>query len=280
MTPSRLREWLDGTRKRVLWLEYDAYARHVFANGAADWWSQSTRYATTMIQARRAIKTEVVTQDIAAPGFAIAPRGNDPLASCKLALQDPAGVRFIDDSVDALVHQLGGHVDLVLRVAVPLDLLRQVGAESAPSFDDLDEISAAIVAIVRHCAEKPIAGLLLTRNLDLPLTTDEQEAYAPLLHAAKHYGWVTCVQTTESVIQRSAADWSDIDIVLCEDFSHAQLAASNSTGNKFGGGLPKPTWAQPAAALAASDALWFGTIPPQAKPEFVLARCASLGLTP
>jgi hypothetical protein len=274
MAESRLRGFLNGTRQRVLWLEYDQYARQVFANAAADWWTQSTRFATTMIQARKAIHTEVVSFDLAAPGMAVTTPGEDPVALCKSALQHPEGWRFINDCCDALAHQLSTQVDLVLRVPVPLDLLRRAGAID-PGFDELDEIATTILATVRRCADKPIAGLLLTREADTPVSADEQDAYAPLIHAAKHYGWLACLQSTLATAEANAAQLADLDLVLCPELSTMQLQTLNRTPPKFGGGLPSVIWSSHDTPTT-GNALLFGVIPADAKPETVLARCAEL----
>ncbi|MSR14208.1 MAG: hypothetical protein EXR86_06505 [Gammaproteobacteria bacterium] len=277
--PTRLRELLSGTRQRLLWLEYDEYARQVFANGASDWLTQSGRFSTTMIQARKALKTEVVSLDIAAPGMAAVTRAAEPLATCLNALADPIARRFVGDCIDALAHQLGSQVDLVLRVPSPLDLLRQVGGGAEASFDELDEVGAALVASVRQFAEKPISGLLLTRSVDTAMTRDEQDAYSPLLQAAKHYSWVTCLQCTESVVSAAAAQWSEVDLVLCAALSRAQVTDLNTRGLKFGGGLAQNIWSDRGHSLEKIEAtLLFGTVPSDANPETVLARCSSLAV--
>ncbi|MGH8597063.1 MAG: hypothetical protein ACREXT_10445 [Gammaproteobacteria bacterium] len=273
MKESRLQAWLCGARERVIWLEYDRYAHRVFANAAQDWWRNATRFATTMIQAHRAIPSEVLTIDIAQPGFASATDAGDPVSTCKRALQDPASLRFIHEVCDALAHQLDRQCDLVLRVPAPADLLRLAGQEGESSFDDLDEIGTQILSLVRPFAEKPLAGLLLTRAAEFPLSADEQDAYAPLARASRHYGWVSCLQYTEPSAA-TANDWTDLDLVLCTELTIIDLLRINAPRRKFGGGLPHSSWA--GGQNAAASGLLFGTIPREGNPEQIFARCADL----
>ncbi len=277
MPPRILRDYLQGARGRVLWLEFDAYAHRVFANSASDWLTQATRYANTVIQARKAIKTEVLTIDIAAAGLAAANSLDDPLTRGKNVLTDPAALRYTTECIDAVLHKLGDEVDLVLRVPTPRDLLLACGADGSPDFDALDDISTAITTALRGFSDKTIAGLLLTRTANEPLSADEIDAYAPLSNAAHHYGWVTCMAVSPALLENPAAAIDGIDLRLCGELSLARVRELRGAGRGIGGGLPAAVWAA-VGALPAPEVgdLLFGTIPPEANPETVLANCAAL----
>lgn len=277
MSPRILRNFLAGARARVVWIEYDAYAHRVFANSAGDWLTQSTRYANTMIQARKAIRTDVLSVDLSAAGLAAAGGvGEDPVARCKAVLTDAAAQRYSMDCVEAIIHTLGEEVDLVLRVRAPRDLLLACGGDDIPDFDVLDDVGTTMVAVLRAFADKPVAGLLLTRASADALSVDEVDAYGPLWNAAHHYGWVTGLAAPSSLLDGSS-DLDGIDLLLCADLAHAGLCETRGGEVKVGGGLPVDVWRRADAMPTAQDGdLLFGNIPADANPETVLANCAIL----
>jgi hypothetical protein len=273
MAPKLLRSFLEGARERVLWIEYDAYAHRVFANSASDWLTQATRYANTVVQARKALKTDVLTVDIAAAGLAAVTTGS-PVERCKAVLADSTARRYISECIDAVLHKLGDDVDLVLRVPAPGDLLRACGSEDEPEFDALDDVGTAMVAALRAYSDKAIAGLLLTRAATMPLSADEIDAYGPVLNAAHHYGWVTCMAVSPALLMANSAKIEDVDLVLCADLPVAQLPLG---GRGVGGGLGSALWAVTGGMpVPPAGKVLFGTIPAAANPETVLANCAAL----
>ena len=276
MPPKILRNYLEGARDRVLWLEFDHYAQRVFANSASDWLTQATRYANTVIQARKAIKTDVLTIDIAAAGLAGTIVGEDPVARCQHVLSDASALRYTAECIDAVLHKLGDEVDLVLRVPTPRDLLQACGSDEEPDFDALDNVSTAIATALRGFSDKTIAGLLLTRKADAPFSADEADAYAPILNTAHHYGWVTCMAVACALLENPAAI-EGIDLRLCGELPVLQVRELRCAGRGIGGGLPAAVWsAVGALPTPAAGDLLFGTIPPEANPETVLANCAAL----
>jgi len=277
MAAGVLRGFLDGTRAGALWLEYDAYAHRVFANCAPDWLSQATRFATTMVQAHKAIRSDVITVDIAAAALAAAPTGDDPVARCRAALGDSVAQRFTADCIDAVLHKLGGEIDLVLRVPSPRDLLARCGATEEPDFDLLDDVATAIVAGLRAHADREIAGLLLTRESLDALTPDEADAHGPIFNAAHHYGWVTCLALPGALVEGGATRVEDVDLVLCGQLALTRIRTLRGHGRALGGGLPSEVWTTTGEVPARETGdLLFGVIPADANPETVLARCATL----
>ncbi|MGE0335618.1 MAG: hypothetical protein AB7O21_07950 [Gammaproteobacteria bacterium] len=277
MAAGVLRGYLDGTRAGALWLEYDSYAQRVFANGAADWLSQPSRFANTMVQARKAIRSDVVTVDITAAALASMPAGDDPVERCRMALGDEAGRRFAADCIDAILHKLAREIDLVLRVPSPRNLLMRCGQEGEPDFDQLDEVATAIVSSLRTHADRNIGGLLLTRDSSAPLSADEADAHGPVLNAAHHYGWVTCLSLPGVLVAGGTVEVDDVDLLLCGDLPQARIRALRGQGRALGGGIPPALWsATGEVPTRAADDLLFGVVPVDANPETVLARCASL----
>ncbi len=277
MGPRVLQQYLDGAREHVVWIEYDRYAHRVFANSATDWLTQSIRYANTIIQARKAIPTEVLTVDIVAAGLAARHRALEPIAEASAVLADGNACRYTAECLDALLHKLGETVDIVLRVPVPADLLAACGAQGRSDFEAMDEISTAMVAALRVYSDKPIAGLLLVRASTEPLSVDEADAYGPLLNAAHHYGWVTCMALDAALIGPGVALPEGVDVLLCADLSLARVRECQVAGTRVGGGLAAAGWTIPGGLSAALPGdLLFGIIPEAANPETVLANCATL----
>ena len=264
-----LKAWLSGTRAGVLWLEYDDYAGRVFAGAPADWLGQAVRFANTLGQARKVVRTHVLTVDLTASGLARAAAEGAPAERATQALADAAARAFGAEVVDALAHKFAGDTDLVLKVASPRDLLRRCGATEEPSFDELDDLATALAGIVRSLADKPIAGLLVARTSAAPWTADEADAYEPLFSAAHHYGWVTAMAVDATLL---AEDFAGVDILLCAE---ADLAAAKGS-RRLGGGLSSAYWSGTSAAALPPGALAYGVIPVDGEPEHIVERCAQL----
>ena len=279
MAARNIRDFLDGKRERLLWLEYDAYARRVFANDAADWLTQSTRFANTMRQALKAVRTEVVTVDIALAGTASwpEPRPAEPLASAQAALTGAVPRRYTAECVDALQHALGAEVDLLLRFPSPRDLLAQAGSTEEPDFDALDDLSATVVSTLREFSSKSITGIVMTRAAIAPLSADESDAYAPIFSAARHYGWVTAAAFHETLFATDAPSLDGVDILLAAELPLARVRALRGATRGIGGGLTRNWWLDATASItSAAGDLLFGFIPEDVSPETVLRKCAGL----
>jgi len=269
-----LKAWLAGTRPAALWVEYDDYAGRVFAGAPADWLGQAVRHANTLAQARKVVRTDVLTIDLTAPCIARAPVAGSPLTRVRAALDDAPARAFGAEVLEALAHKFAGDTDLVLKIASPLDLLRRCGEQGEPSFDDLDDVATALAGLLRALADKPVAALFVARSGNDPWTTDEADACEPLFSAAHHYGWVT-VLGVDAALLGGDEGFGDVDLLLCAEASHETLAASGRP--RVGGGLPAAWWRDDAAAPALpAGTLVYGVIPVDAEPERIVARCAAL----
>ncbi|MBI2800356.1 MAG: hypothetical protein HYX63_08715 [Gammaproteobacteria bacterium] len=277
MAAGVLRSWLDGRRADVLWLEYEAYARRVFANAPSDWSRVVSRYANTMVQARKALPTDVLTFDLAAAGMAALGDSEVGVARVRAALSAPSGRAFIAEAVDAVAHKIGDSTDLVLKVATPLDLWMSAAPDASPSFDELDEIATAITNLLRDLSDKPLAGVLLTRASAVALSLDESDAYAPILNAARHYRWITCMSLHPGVIGTPTAHPVDVDILLGPDIPLSTIGNLPSTTARIGGGLDAAFWSSNESSFEhAAGELRYGIVPDDLEPEQVLARMAVL----
>jgi len=277
MAANVLRSWLDGSRERVLWIEFDDYARRVFAGNPADWLKQATRCANTLGQARSVIKSEVLSIDALAPVRALLAAGGDgdAVERVRAALGDPGARAFTTEVLDALAHKFAQELDLVLKLTSPRDLLAACGVPE-PGFDELDDVTMALSDLVRSFAEKPIAGLLLERAADEPVGTDEADAYATLVGSAQHYRWVSVIAQTASQPATGAIDGLDVDLLLYPELEAAALATLADSGLRCGGGLPGAYWTAASAQAAPARGVLYGAVPETAQPELVLERVKAL----
>ena len=146
---------------------------------------------------------------------------------------------------------------------------------SPPSFDDLDDLSAACAAFIRSFADKPLAGLLISRTHTSPIDADE--ACVPLLRAARHYGWVSALALNAALLPAGAGELTAAtDLLLGAELAPAALVSLNQSRRGFGGALGDAFWQPAHPAPLPTDQLLYGSIPPSANPERVLARCATL----
>ena len=274
-----IRDFLDGKRARARWIEYDAYARRVFANSAADWLTQSTRFANTLIQAQKAVRSEVITVDLVLPGMETwaESRPAEPLAACQSALTQAGAHRFVVECVDAIQHKLGREIDFFIRFPSPRDFLVAAGQVNEPEFDALDDLSSALVAAIREFSGKAISGILMTREAAIPLSADEVDAYGAIFNAVKHYGWVTAVALHPDRFVDGVPTIDGVDIVLGAEVELSRLRELRGAKRGVGGGLTRAWWRDnaPVAETDSGDLL-FGFIPEDANPEAVLNKCAAL----
>ncbi|HMM77085.1 MAG TPA: hypothetical protein PJ986_15345 [Gammaproteobacteria bacterium] len=274
MSADILKRWLAGARPGALWVEYDDYAGRVFAGAPADWLSQAVRYANTLGQARKIVRTDVLTIDLTAPCLARAPAAGSPAERARAALEDAGARAFGTEVLDALAHKFAGDTDLALKIASPRDLLRRCGEQGEPSFDDLDELATALAGLLRALADKPVAALLVAREDAQAWTADEAEACEPLFSAAHHYGWATALGVGAALLE-GGEEFSGVDLLLCAEAPAGRLAARERP--RVGGGLPEAYWRGDAAPALPAGTLAYGVIPADAEPERIVARCAALG---
>lgn len=276
---SVIADWKDNARDRVLWIDFERYAWRVFAGSAEDWYHNSVRFAGTLNQALRVIRSDVVAIDLLAP-FIAACNSNasdevsQPSRLIDFLSQRPEPLAFVSDVADALKYSIGGRADLVLKLCSPRDLLLAVGAsdEIASDFAVLDDLSTALVGLVRRLSNKAFTCLQLSSRAPAGLSADEQEAYAPILKTAEYYGWATCISYENC--STGALSLCEFDFALFPEITVEELAARGD--KRCGGGLTPRFWRSPGELLATDAQLLHGTIPEDAHPETVSEKIKAL----
>lgn len=279
---SAILDWKNGTRSRLLWIDFEDYARRVFAGSAADWYRNPVRFAGTLSQALKVLRSDVVAVDVLAPLIAAwrSSPGDDDCPEFPAQLIDSlAGksepLAFVTEVADALAHSIGGRSDLVLKLSSPGDLLRAFGATDAVASDysALDDVSTTLVGLMRRLSSRTFAGLQLSCADPAGLSADEQDAYAPIFRTAEYYGWCTCI----SYAGRTAValPQCEADIALFPAVAVEQLAAIGN--RRCGGGLTPQFWLGRGAPPATEQGLLHGVIPADAYPETVAEKIKSLG---
>ncbi len=256
MRGRRVLEWLSGARPRLLWVDFDRYARRVFAGSEADWHSSAAQQASIIAQAHRVVPSEVVALGIWEPFL----RASAPDADAAQALEGGAGHSFLDELVDAVAHHLGARADLVLRLPAPEDIVR--GARRRPhaiDFDVLDDAMLAVTALLRSLSGKPIAGLVVDAA-GRELHVDELEALDSVAAAARHYDWFVAVARPAAA---PVPPWCAV-----------RLDAEHAPGAGQGGGLGRAFWlnAEPPPPIG----LLYGEVPDELSPEDVVRAAARL----
>ena len=276
MATGNLREWLDGDRERLVWLEFDDYAHRVFANASPDWLSVANVFVSGVGQAFGVVPSEVLSIDILPPYRAASEElcGGAP-EIIQAMLGSAVAQQFVGEVIDAFAHRFGDNVDLVLKIPSPGQLLRDVGLASSPSFDELDDIGIALSDVLRKFSEKPIAGVLIATTQ--PITEEEAEALESVVGAARHYGWQ--VSMSFDGLGTLPLGLADIrfDLLLLPEASSADITADSSPSIPLGGGLGNTYW-QPGVPPepAARRALLYGTIPADSEPEVIVERVRDL----
>ena len=270
---SAFKDWLNGAGHTVLWVEYEAYARRVFANSPPDWYADPVRYASTLIQAQGVIPSQCLSVDVLAPFISTLRNSGSQRAADEIVSLLDAGAQtdFINNVLDALLHRFGDQLDLFIKLLTPADLLRADHDVPSIAFDDLDDLSTALSNFARRLADKPVTGILLEKLGEGLLTDDEIDAYEPIVNAARHYDWCTAMSFPDLTVGTEPDLQLDLDLMLLPQKTVDMIALA-ATDPRSGGGLTDAFWS--GAAISADEAagrLLYGCIPESAKPETVLA---------
>jgi hypothetical protein len=266
---SLLKTWLAQPDSMLRWIEFEAYARHVFANDPPDWYRDPVRYAATLIQAQGVIGSHCLGVDITAPFMAT----HDGDASALAGLfASAAPFEFVSEALNALTHRFAGRVDLVIKLQAPWDLL---GGGAELSFDAMDDVGTALAACLRRLSDRPIAALLLETARTEALSDDEIDAYEPLISVARHYGWTTAMSLVADRDGGVTTVGLDLDVLLWPQ--RALQSVTNADAKPLtGGGLVADVWAGKLPVPNAAAALLYGVIPADATPETILSITRAL----
>lgn len=276
---SVLADWKSGTRKKILWVDYERYAYRVFSGSPDDWYRNPTRFAAAISQAHRIISTDIVTVDVTAPFIDFyqnnAGKFSGSAVSVLQALFSEAEpAEFVSEVIDALAHSMGTKVDFAFKIQSPRDLLLTVGAsaEEAADFGNLDDTGIALVAMIRQFSSKPFSCLQIATGSETDLSADEQDAGEPLLRAAEYYGWASCF----SFEKFSAKELPAIaaDFILLPEWSAEAIAQAGN--ERYGGGLPAGMWCEEGELPQGALRILHGRIPEDASPELVAEKMKSL----
>ena len=265
---SLLKSWLSARDTRLRWIDFEAYARRVFANDPADWYGDATRYAATLTQAQGVIASDALILDLTAPF--VAGLGARDAAQVLARLGEAAPQDFFADALAALTHRFEGRLDLVLKLQAPWDL---VGG-GQPDFDALDDVGTALATCMRRFADRPVAALLLETARVTPLSADEMDAYEPLLGAARHYGWSTALALPADATGMVEGEGLDLDLVLWPARPAASLPREARPAS--GGGLDDAVWRGGALPEPDAAVLLYGAVPADATPEVVASVARAL----
>lgn len=271
MPADNLKAFIDGRRERLRWIDFTAYAHKVFAAGSDRWLVDPRVYTGGLGQAQGVIGTEVLSIDVLAPYLAVlVADAQSPGDAVQAMFAQAAPSAFVRDVLDALVHSLGGKVDLVLKIPSPADVLRAAGLVGEATFDDLDDTAIALAGVLRAHAERPLSGIVITASA--ALTDDEAEALETVVSAARHYNWCVAISFDNAAEAAAGDPPIGADVALYPGCDFAALAGMQHVG----GGLGPAFWAGEPAPADLAHGLAYGIIPPDAQPETVVQRAASL----
>lgn len=268
-----LADWVHERRDTLTWLDSDRYVWSVFAGRPQRWYDDPAVLVSTTVQAHKVLRSDVQVVNAVGPFSRHLDPDSTAAQVCE-SLESEEPRRFLAETLAAFAHQLGDQVDLVLECPSPRSLL---AADGEVDLDDLDDVAAGLLEVIRTVADRPIRGLQISCGTPSGPDEDELDSWSSLLAAAKYYGWVTAIRL-DGV---TAADQLDAevpgDLVLLPGVADGGLPEDR----RHGGGLPPQAWTDTAEAVQIVDAaakrgLRFGEIPQDASPEVVLTRLNAL----
>lgn len=256
-----LASFKDRLGRAPLWIDCERYVERVFAGSPSDWHSNPQRFAGAMAQAHGLTRSDVVAVPGLATVFADPGWYTETGAAARAldaALKRPQPRVFLDEVLASLAHRLAGKAALVLELPSPGELLTARGIAAPHRFDDLDDVAAVLVALVRELSRQPVEALVCVSNAADGLCDDEREVCAPLFKAARYYGWGVVVRLDQAA--GVAVPSSNLELI----------------GARLLGALPPQIWYDDSVDIPPAVAWRFGTIPADAAPERVARRLREL----
>lgn len=268
-----LDDWVHARRDRLTWLDADRYVWSVFAGRPDRWYEDPATLAAATAQAHPLLRSDVLGVSVQGPFSRHLSPVMDTAGVCR-ALEQPGSRRVLRETLAALVHQFGDRAAIVLDCPSPRRLLAD---DAEAGFDELDDVAAGLLEVIRTVADRPLRGLQITCATVGGPDDDETESWSSVLAAAGHYGWVTAIRL-DGVTR---AD--QLDTGLPGDLLLLPRAGPDALPDdrRHGGGLPPEVWAGTAEAAhlanaAAKRGFRYGEIPEDASPETVLERITAL----
>src|SRR4051794_10067000 len=122
-----LENWVHGRRECLTWLDVDRYVWSVFAGACQDWHEDPGTMIGAMAQAQKLLRSDVLGVDLLGP-FSRHLLADSSAAEIAAVLEREEPRRDLAATVDAMVHQFGDQIDIVLDCPSPRRLLGE-GAE-------------------------------------------------------------------------------------------------------------------------------------------------------
>lgn len=258
MSDGRVLQWLSGDRSRLVWVDFDRYARRVFAGSVENWTHNAAQQAAILAQAHNVVPSEVVALDVWDPFL----RASDLDADAVEALEGMNGNLFVAELVDAVAHHCGGRADIVLRLPAPKDIV--LGAWRCPNtvnFQVLDDAMLAFTVVLRSLSAKQVAGIVVNGG-NREFDDEELEALDSVAAVARHYGWFVAVSGPAI---DSLPPWCSLG-----------LDAERRPAARQGGGLGLAFWQN--ASPPPLSGLLYGVVPDDLLPEDVVRAAARLAI--
>jgi hypothetical protein len=266
-----LDDWVHARRDRLTWLDADRYVWSVFAGACEHWHDDPGTMIGATAQAQKLLQSDVLGVDLLGPFSRRLVLGSDA-ATTTAVFESEEPRRDLTATLDAMLHQFGNSVDVVLECPSPRRLLGE-GAD----FEALDDVAAALLEVVRSVADRPVHGLQITCDTVGGPDEDELDSWSSVLAAARHYRWVSAIRLN------GVSDLKQLDTALPGDLVLLPLLEAEvlPDDRRHGGGLPSGAWTEQSDAVRIVDAaakrgFRFGEIPSDAAPETVLARITAL----
>tara|TARA_R110001592_G_scaffold363371_1_gene685438 strand:+ start:38771 stop:39610 length:840 start_codon:yes stop_codon:yes gene_type:complete len=269
-----VKAWLEGNSRQLVWLAFEDYARTVFGNNHAAWYTEPMRHVAGLVDANKVLGSQVVGFDFGAVFAAHAGLAADSEGAQRIsALLDDASVStFCAKAIAAMTHQVDATCDVVLQLPSPSRLLLILGEDpSNINFDMLDDAASALAELLRDYAGAPVAGLVLAfidNGID---PGDEAEACEVLQGVAAHYDWFFSLRMETTDLAEGLADLT----ARLHLFPTIEAEKPDDAGTRIGGGLNRHFWVD-GVLPASSGCCLYGDVPIDLAPKLIAERAASL----
>lgn len=275
----KLLDRLAAGDKPLLWLDDTAYSNKLLAGGKTPW-HDGAEYTAFRRKAQGLLKPDFVVVpvgSIVAAWVASHTPLKEAMAAKKRAVA-PARTLLADEPLRAhLVEMLKGlraalgSAPLVLSIPSPRAWVAEAytqafGGDVEVGGDEADSCAVYVAEFLRSFGESGVDGLLLEeREGAEPVSAEELGWYQPVINVAGHYRWDLGVRLPTG--EGFSGDAAGLQFVI---------SPKPIGGVANGLALSAGFWSGDAAPAAPKGGFRFAVVPPDAVPEKVLERLATL----
>lgn len=263
----------DPEVKTTLWLDFLAYANRLFNGNKGNLFGDASQFLSVYRQGQGLLQSDVVSIQMddfygawlnSNADVMESWKGKKPTFILKKLLAEQNPKEILTEIMTGLTTLYPGH-PFVLVLSSPqkwLQWIEQIIPGKPWEHEDVDTATMYLADFLRNFSTISLSAILLKEGVDPSIGIKEAMTYyQPILNVAKYYNWAIGIEH----------DWSDDELPMDEIdyYLYSEMVLDSSVGGR----LNKEYWLnqKPFSELE-TMCLYYGTIPEDTKPEWVLEK--------